>query len=76
MPEGKFRPVELLHDLEKACNIVALGENREERLNAINALLYGSVDMDLNGAKELLHRRALFISMLREKEIWGHPVKK
>lgn len=65
--------MEMLRDLEKACNIVRQGENGEQRLNAINILLHGSINLDSTGAKELLHRRALFITMLREKEIWGHP---
>lgn len=72
---SQFRPVENLQDLEKACNLVAQGKNEEEKLNAINALLYGTLNIEGGGAKELLHRRALFMTMLREKEIWGHPVK-
>jgi len=70
-----FRPVEQLKDLEAACNIVRLGENEEQKLNAINALLYGTINIDGPGSKDLLHRRALFMTMLREKEIWGHPKK-
>lgn len=65
--------MELLNDLEKACNIVRAGETRKERDNAVRALLYGTVDVDTNGAPQLLHRRALFITMLREKKIWEYP---
>lgn len=73
---SQFRPVEQLKDLEQACNIVAQGENEEQKVNAINVLLYGTLNIDGPGAKELLHRRALLMTMLREKEIWGHPVKR
>ena len=65
--------MELLRDLEKACNIVKQGENKRERDNAVRALMYGTVDVDTNGAAELLHRRALFITMLRELKIWEYP---
>jgi hypothetical protein len=74
--DGKyFGPMELLNDLEKACIIVQKGKNKEQRDNAVKALLYGTVDVDSTGAKELLHRRALFITMLRDRKIWGHPKK-
>lgn len=62
-----------LKDLEMACNIVKQGKDEKEKLNAINVLIGGDVDMQAAGASELLHRRALFMTMLREKEIWGHP---
>jgi hypothetical protein len=63
-----------LKDLEMACNIVKQGKNDKEKLNALNVLIGGDVDMQAAGAVELLNRRALLITMLREKEIWGHPV--
>ena len=63
-----------LKDLEMACNIVKQGKDTKEKLNAINVLIGGDVDMQAAGAVELLHRRALLMTMLREKEIWGHPV--
>lgn len=65
--------MELMNDLERACNIVKQGSNIQEKDNAVRALLDGEVDMKLNGAKELLHRRALLLTMLRERKIWGHP---
>jgi hypothetical protein len=71
--ERKFGPMELLSDLEKACNIVKQGKDVREKDNAVQALMYGTVDVAINGAKELLHRRALFITLLRERKIWGYP---
>lgn len=62
-----------LKDLEMACNIVKQGKDDKEKLNALNVLIGGDVDMQAAGAIELLNRRALFLTMLREKEIWGHP---
>lgn len=62
-----------LKDLEMACNIVKQGKTEKEKVNALNALIKAEVDMNMSGATELLHRRALLLTMLREKEIWGHP---
>jgi hypothetical protein len=68
--------MELINNLEAAVNLVKIGETEQERLKIINKLLQGELNYGTKEGLALMHRRALLMTMLREQEIWGHPVRR
>lgn len=65
--------MEQLNDIEAAVNAVEQVKDRKERIAVINKYLAGAVDVKSSAAKELLHRRALFVTELEKKKLWPNP---
>lgn len=68
--------MEMIENLEMAVNVVKIGETEEEKLKIINKLLDGEVNPDSKLGKDLLTRRALLMTALREQEIYPEKKKK
>lgn len=62
--------MEQINDLEMACNIVRKAETKEEREKVVQKLFAGTVDVDNQAGKALLHRRALLMTELTNQKLW------
>ena len=65
----------LLLNIDTAVDRIAKEPDSEKRDERVNEALAGYVDLSEASGRELLHRRALFVTRLRKDNLWPHPTK-
>ena len=60
----------LLLNIDSAVDRIAKESNPEKRDERVNEALAGHVDLSKASGRELLHRRALFVTRLRKDKVW------
>ncbi len=71
----RLQKMEQINDLEMAINIVKQGKDLEEKTLIVNKLLEGTINLDSESGRQLLHRRALLVTELHAQKIWPFPDK-
>ena len=65
----------LLLNIDSAADRIAKEPDSEKRDERVNEALAGHVDLSKASGRELLHRRALFVTRLRRDNLWPRSIK-